>query len=245
MTPNLVFSDFRIFNTPVLVPEKGSPTHISYASNIILRHKQNYLTFEFTALNYRHQGSIHYSCILEGLEHAWNNLNRERKITYTNLQPGEYIFKVRANASGQRNNTAEIAIPLIIKPPFWRTLVAYSIYALLFLVFIWIAYRVLLNREKRKHSLELERVNARRIHEMDMMKLQFYTNISHELRTPLTLISAPVETLLTEKVDRNKTRAYYQMIHTNVQRLQRLINRNDFVSKAELFASLPDFGVSQ
>jgi signal transduction histidine kinase/ligand-binding sensor domain-containing protein/DNA-binding response OmpR family regulator len=225
--PNLVFTDFRLFNEPVPIHDKGSPLnkHISVTGDLFLKYNQNYITLEFAALNYRHQDDIHYICILEGLENSWNQLNKEQKITYTNLSPGQYIFKVKAFTTGHRNNISEIQLPITIKPPFWKSVLAYILYVILIIFIIISTYRFFLNEERKKHAIAMERMNAKRIHEMDMMKMQFYTNISHELRTPLTLISVPLETLLNESVSKEKTHSYYQMMFKNVQRLRRLINQ--------------------
>ncbi len=224
---NLVFTDFRLFNKPVKINGKGSPLkkHISFLNNITLKHNQNYFTIAFAALNYKQQNELQYTCMMEGLEGTWNKLDRERKITYTNLKPGDYKFRVRAYNTGHYNNYKEIFLNLAIKPPVWKTIWAYIVYTLLLILIILKIYQYFLNEEKKKHSLEIERMNAKRIHEMDMMKLQFYTNINHELRTPLTLISAPLETLMNEKIEQSKVLLYYQIMLNNVQRLKRLIDQ--------------------
>ncbi len=225
--PNLIFTNFKLFDEQVPVRQKKSPLnkHISFADEVTLKYNQNYITIEFADLNFKHQKEILYSCILEGLENSWNKLNHERKISYTNLKPGKYIFKVKSFTSGQKSNIAEISLPIHIKPPYWRTAFAYLTYIILITLIIIYSYRYFLNQEQKKHSLALERMNAKRIHELDMLKLQFYTNISHELRTPLTLISAPLELLISGNIDKDKTQSYYQLIHKNVQRLKRLITQ--------------------
>lgn len=227
VVPKLVFTNFNLFNEPVPIDRKKSPLkkHISYTEQLALRYNQNYITIGFAALNFNHQQEIQYMCILEGLEGSWNKLNSERKITYTNLKPGKYLFKVRAVTTGHKGSFSEISMPVLVRPPFWRTIVALLFYIILVVAIIVYSHRFFLMAERRKHALALERINAKRLHEMDMMKLQFYTNVSHELRTPLTLISAPLETLLNEQVDKEKARSYYQLMHKNVQRLRRMINQ--------------------
>jgi len=225
--PNLVFTDFRLFNKPVTIHNKDSPLkkHISILNQITLKHNQNYITLAFAALDYKQNDDLQYTCILEGLETNWNRLDKERKMTYTNLRPGHYIFRARAFSPGHINNSREISLQIIVNPPFWKTTWAYIAYFILLVFIIVYTYMYFLNEEKKKHSLAIERMNAKRIHEMDLMKLQFYTNISHELRTPLTLISAPLETLLNENVERNRMKSYYEIMLKNVQRLKRLIDQ--------------------
>jgi signal transduction histidine kinase/ligand-binding sensor domain-containing protein/DNA-binding response OmpR family regulator len=225
--PNLVFTGFRLFNKPVNINTKGSPLkeHISFVKSLTLNYNQNFITLAFAALNYNQQKEIQYSCMMEGLETSWNNLGKETKITYTNLVPGRYMFRVKAYNSNDSNNASHISLEILVKPPFWKTLWAYMVYLVLITFALIRIYVFFLNKEKRKNSLALERMNAKRIHEMDLMRLQFFTNISHEFRTPLTLLSAPLESLIQEKPDPAKAQSYYQLMLKNVQRLTRLINQ--------------------
>lgn len=225
--PNLVFTDLKLFNKPVIINHYDAPLkhHISNVTSLILKYNQNYLTLSFAALNYKHYKDVHYSCILEGMESSWNYLGKEHKVTYNNLAPGNYLFRVKAFSSNDYHNFSEISLPITIKPPFWKTLWAYLLYALVIISILFEVYRFILNKEKQKNALALERMNAKRIHEMDLMKLRFFTNISHEFRTPLTLISAPLETLIKENPEPEKARNYYQLMLKNVQRLKRLIDQ--------------------
>jgi Signal transduction histidine kinase len=225
--PNLVITDFKLFNKPVLINQKGSPLkqHISSINSITLNYNQNFITIAFAALNYKQHQEVLYSCILEGLESSWNNLGKEHKITYTNLSAGNYLFRARAYGSNNCNNSADICLHIVVRPPFWKTLWAYMVYIGLIIFVLIQTYRFFLNREKQRNALALERLNAKRIHEMDLMRLRFFTNISHEFRTPLTLLSAPLESLINEENNTEKNQSYYKLMLKNVRRLARLIDQ--------------------
>jgi signal transduction histidine kinase/ligand-binding sensor domain-containing protein/DNA-binding response OmpR family regulator len=225
--PNLVFTDFRLFNKPVIIDEKDSPLkkHIGKLKQITLKYNQNYVTIAFAALNYKQYNGLQYTCILEGLETNWNRLDKERKITYTNLSPGHYLFRARVFSPGHIDNSSEISLQIIVNPPLWKTTWAYFVYFMLLFFIVVRIYIYFLNEEKKKHALAIERMNAKRIHEMDLLKLHFYTNVSHELRTPLTLISAPLESLLKDNVEHSKMKSYYEIMLKNIQRLKRLIDQ--------------------
>jgi len=225
--PNLVFTDFRLFNKPVAVNENKSPLkhHISAEKNITLKYNQNFITISFSALNYKQENEIQYSCMMEGLETSWNNLGKEHRATYTNLTPGTYLFKVKAFCPSDYNSTSFISLQIIIRPPVWKTVWANLIYLLLFVFALIQGYMFFLNKEKRKNALALERLNAKRIHEIDLMRLQFFTNISHEFRTPLTLLSAPLDSLMKENPEPAKAQSYYLLMLRNIQRLTRLIDQ--------------------
>jgi len=94
---------------------------ITYTKKIVLDYKQNIFSFEFAALNYTIPEKNQYKCKLEGFDKEWNYIGTRRFISYTNIPPGEYIFKVIAsNNDGIWNNEGQ-SIQIIIKPPFWRT----------------------------------------------------------------------------------------------------------------------------
>ncbi|HEY4784595.1 MAG TPA: two-component regulator propeller domain-containing protein, partial [Bacteroidales bacterium] len=225
--PNLVFTDFRLFNKSATVGNNKSPLkhHISFEKTVELKYNQNFITISFAALNYNQEKEIRYSCMMEGLETSWNNLGVEHRATYTNLTPGKYLFKVKAFSPSDYYNTSLISLEIVVRPPFWKTFWAYIIYWLLIVFALFQTYNFFLAWEKRKNALALERLNAKRVHEIDLMRLQFFTNISHEFRTPLTLLSAPLDSLIKENPEPAKAQSYYQMMLRNVQRLTRLIDQ--------------------
>jgi signal transduction histidine kinase/DNA-binding response OmpR family regulator/ligand-binding sensor domain-containing protein len=225
--PNLVFTDFRIFNKRVTLNDKNSPLkeQLSAGGSVVLKHNQNFITISFSALDFKLQKNIQYQCLMEGLETTWDFLNQEHRATYTNLPPGNYTFRVKAYSSNDNNNISEIALKIIVKPPFWKTFWAYALYLLIIIVALFQTYSFFIKREKQRNALALERLNAKRTHEMDLMRLQFFTNISHEFRTPLTLISAPLNSLIKENPEPVKAQSYYQIMLRNVQRLTRLIDQ--------------------
>ena len=117
-------TDFQIFNKPVDYAKSGSqfPVHISEAKEIRLKWNQSVFSFSFAAINYNHPQKNQYSYIMDGFEKEWNYTDAFRRyVTYTNLDPGEYTFKVRAsNNDGIWNNNG-IALRIIILPPWWNT----------------------------------------------------------------------------------------------------------------------------
>jgi len=223
---NLELTDIKIFNKSIYPNQHNSPlsSTITFTKRLDLNYDQNFVTFEFSSLNFKKGKDIQYSCILEGLEDKWNDIGRENKISYTNLSYGNYVFRVKAYDSGYHNNFEEKILKIRIHPPFWRTKIAYILYFLMLSLSLYKFYVFFLNQEKKKSALALERLNAKKEHEIDLMKLRFFMNVSHEFRTPLTLLSAPLESLMKGDVDHEKTIAYYQLMHQNIQRLKRLID---------------------
>ncbi|HXO73563.1 MAG TPA: ATP-binding protein, partial [Puia sp.] len=147
-----------------------------------------------------------------------------RKATFTNLDAGHYVFRVKASDEDGVWSNNEASLSITILPPWWKTPLAYIIYALLTLSLLYFARRLIIQRARTRFALEHERQEARRMHEVDMMKIRFFTNMSHELRTPLSLILAPVEKLLSHARQPEPAKQY-QVIHRNARRLLHLVNQ--------------------
>ncbi len=120
--PPVVLTDFQIFNKSV-----SSRNNLSYISSITriteipISYDENVFSFEFAALDYNSSQSIQYAYMMEGFDKDWIYSGSRRLATYTNLDPGEYTFKVKAtNADGIWNENAK-SVSIIIEPPFWMT----------------------------------------------------------------------------------------------------------------------------
>ncbi len=121
--PPVYLTGLQIFNKPVLVNEKGSPLqkHINYSEEITLRHDQSVFRIEYAALNYIVPDNNHYAYKLDGFDKDWNYVGQKRATTYTNLDPGEYTFRVKASNNDGYWNDQGAALRIIITPPYWRT----------------------------------------------------------------------------------------------------------------------------
>ncbi len=231
--PPVVFTDFQIRYQSVDFGEPGSPLqkHISATEAITLPYSDNVFSFEFAALDYSVPEKNLYSFKLENFNKEWSKPGSERKALYTNLNPGNYVFRVRgSNADGVWNEEGA-TIKITITPPWWRTWWAYSLYGLFLFSAFYSLHRYEKNRQKHKHKAELRHVETRKLKELDKLKSDFFANISHEFRTPLTLILGPTEQLMEEVTEGSKKKL--SMVRSNAQSLLRLINQLLDVSKLE------------
>ncbi|WP_165823963.1 ligand-binding sensor domain-containing protein [Pseudochryseolinea flava] len=120
--PPVYITDFRLFNKPVPIGEKEIlKQHILFTKDIRLSYEENIFSFEFTALNYRQPEKNRYQYIMEGFQDEWIDAGNERKVSYTNLSPGEYTFRVRASNNDGVWNEEGASIHITIVPPFWKT----------------------------------------------------------------------------------------------------------------------------
>ncbi|KQS26982.1 hybrid sensor histidine kinase/response regulator [Dyadobacter sp. Leaf189] len=120
--PPIYVTDFQIFNQSVNVGD-GSvlSRHITQTRDITVSHEDLMLSFEFSALNYTLPRKNKYAYKLEGFDKDWIFSNTTRKATYTNLDPGDYLFHVKASNNDGVWNETGTSIRLHIIPPFWQT----------------------------------------------------------------------------------------------------------------------------
>lgn len=228
--PDVVITNLSLFNRP---KEKFEfEKDITELKVVELSYSQNDLHLEFVALHYSYPANNQYKYKLENFDNNWIDAGTQRNATYTNLDPGEYEFKVIAsNCDGIWNETGT-SIKIIINPPIWATTWAYLLYALLTLALIYFFWKLNLRRIKAKHEYEMSKFEAEKLHEVDEMKSRFFANISHEFRTPLTLILGPAKDII-EKSKDNEAKQNAGLIKRSANRLFGLVNQLLDLSKLE------------
>jgi len=169
-----------------------------------------------------------------------NNIN---SLSYTNLGPGNYTLKYRAQSTNGVWSEY-ISLPINISKPFWLSLWAYILYiALLILLIAFIVkYRTVVLEKQTKN---LERIVLQRTYQLKEALHQsqlLYTSISHEFRTPLTLILGPVE-LLKKQIEKKPSNLKlcnkeFQTIEENARRLLKLVDQLLSLAKSKLTKSL-------
>lgn len=224
----LIFTELRIFNRIVPVTDGKNAIltkSISETSHLILRYDQNVFTLEFAALDFINNSSTLYSYYLEGFDKGWNEPSTARTATYTNLNPADYTLQIKRILPGNPAGSENLILKITILPPFWMTWWFRSLIILVIGALGYFLIRFIINREKIKNELVFERIKARNLHELDMLKLRLFTNISHEIRTPLTLILGPLEKLISNKVPEADIPAHLAVVYRNTRQLDRLINQ--------------------
>jgi ligand-binding sensor domain-containing protein len=120
--PPVWITGLQIFNKPVEIGrESPLSENISQLKSIELSYEQSVFTFEFAALNYTSPEVNEYAYMLEGFDKDWNYVGNKRTATYTNLNAGEYTFKVKGSNNDGVWNDKGATIKVIITPPFWKT----------------------------------------------------------------------------------------------------------------------------
>lgn len=158
--PPVVLTGLRVFDQRISLPDSA----ISARRVLRLRPTQNFLTFEFAALNLQLPEKNRYRYRLRGLDNRWIAVQGNRpEARFTNLSPGKYTFEVLAANNDGFWSPRPTVLRVLIPPPWWRTWWFRLGLVLMFLLLLWAAYRVRVNQ-----LLALERVRhaiARDLHD--------------------------------------------------------------------------------
>jgi len=191
--PALLLNRLLINNKPVTVGSRYvSKTTGDTIQKLVVPYDDGMLTFGFTALEYAAPDKISYAYYLEGWDKGWNYSGNLRNAAYTRLGEGTYKLHVKATNSVGEWNPKEVELEVVVLPPWYRSWVAYILYASAFagMIFLFIRYRT--NRNRLQYEMKLLQFQT----EQEKKKMTLFTRISHEFRTPLTLIINPVQELL-------------------------------------------------
>ena len=223
---NIVFTGMQLFNKPVHPGDNKVLKHsINKVDKIILGYDQNVITLGYTAFSYSSKGRCQYAYYLEGFENGWNYVGDRNFATYTNLNPGTYIFHVKGSMDDIQAKANERLLKITVRPPFWLTNWAFAGYFVLACLFSILVFKVGKNLEKSRSMVVMERREKEHSDEINKVKLEFFTNISHELKTPLTLILGPLSRIMEEENLSPAFRKRLIGIERNANRLFQLINQ--------------------
>jgi signal transduction histidine kinase/ligand-binding sensor domain-containing protein len=159
--PPIRLTDFKIAHKSVRLD-----TAIQFKKNIILNHEQNVFSFEFSALNFTNPAKNQYAYKMEGFHEDWIYIGTERTASFTNLDPGDYTFRVIGSNNHGIWNEKGTSIKVIITPPWWQTWWAYSIYSILFISVIFTGIRY--DNRRRQKKLDAIFIREKELHELQL-----------------------------------------------------------------------------
>ena len=234
--PPVYITGFQIYNQEIKIGEEGSPLKqsINYTRELTIAHNQSTFSIDFAALGYTAPQMTEYRYMMDGLDKHWTLLKKNRKVYFTNLLPGNYLFRVQAaNNSGKWNNQ-ETTLRIIVSPPFWKTNLAYALYLIIFIIANYYFIRYYHRWVEEKNTRRAERWEAKKEKELYQAKIEFFTNVTHEIRTPLTLISGPLDEVIRKSDQREGIADNLATMKKNTERLIALTDQLLDFRKAEV-----------
>jgi signal transduction histidine kinase/ligand-binding sensor domain-containing protein/CheY-like chemotaxis protein/HPt (histidine-containing phosphotransfer) domain-containing protein len=228
--PRVVLTTAAKLNRTIPSKQLPGPTQ-----PLALAYDDKLVTLDFAALDFTSPANNHYAYQLEGFDAGWIDAGSLHRATYTNLDAGDYTFKVRAaNADGVWSQSA-LAIPVHVAPAPWKTpaaRLAYVVLGVLVSGYLWRLQRLRRERELR-YSRELEetvQVRTRELEErnqqlqvMSRAKSDFLARMSHELRTPMNGVLGMTSLLLDTRIDPAQRR-FAEAIHRSADSLLAIVD---------------------
>ncbi|MGL1887631.1 MAG: methyl-accepting chemotaxis protein [Reichenbachiella sp.] len=98
-----------------------SNKNITFLDELVLNYDQNFFSLEYVGLSFRHSEKNQYQYIMEGLQERWVDAGTQRKVSFTGIAPGDYVFKVRASNNNGLWTDMPATLKITIVPPYWQT----------------------------------------------------------------------------------------------------------------------------
>ncbi len=223
----IVFTGISILDEPVTPHDEYLEKQLLYLKKddmLTLEYYHSLITIEFANPQFPTSANCDYEVMLVGFDREWRNLGRSSRVTYTNLNPGDYKFRVKSSCGSTQNTSYSKDLNIYIKKPWWITWWAFTGYVLLFVFLLYLFFRYSARWANIKSKLRTEQLLRHKEQELNDLKQRFFTNLSHEIRTPLTLIINSVERL-SSKIPVNKEyQKSFLSIRKNVNHLTQLVN---------------------
>lgn len=229
--PKAVLTNLLISNEDILPNNRINgqvilKKNLSYTDKICLSYKNNLFSLQFSTFDFDFSKSNKYLYKLEGFDNKWmTTYNHENAVTYSNLPPGTYTFKVAAINNNGQTDTQPATLDIVVGTPPWKSTWAYLAYSLFLAIIIWLIVKYYKNKIRLQNEIQLEKSKREQEHELAEMKANFFTTVSHELRTPLTLLVAPLSEIKSNTVDNNRMNELHELIAFNAEKLMHLVNQ--------------------
>lgn len=227
-TVPIVFTDLYV-NNNIVKPGDGSGLlrkSILHTEELILPHHKNSISLRYAVLNYSDPAASSIMYRMEGFDEEWIEPEEKQNIVYSNLKPGSYRLNIALQKTGNQGDPDIIkTLFILIRPPFWLSVWAYFIYAILLMTSIVIVTRLIEIRNLKRQRERMLLFEQEKERELYRSKIDFFTNVAHEIRTPLSLIKAPLDhVILTEHVS-EAVKENLLIMGKNTDRLLNLTNQ--------------------
>jgi ligand-binding sensor domain-containing protein/signal transduction histidine kinase len=226
-TPDLYINSIQVNNAELTIDSNKSALKksIIYTDKITLSHDQSSISIAFSLLSFIAPEMTQYEYKMEGFDPSWTYLKSNRRIYYTNLPTGNYVFRIKALDSKGIAVIKEKKLVIEILPPWWESKTAYGLYIFLLIGIISFVILFYHNRQNFKNKIKNYQYENAKEKELHEIKIDFFTNLAHEIRTPLTLIIGPLEKVKHLTANMPNLESSLNFMEKNTNRLLSLTNQ--------------------
>lgn len=234
--PDIVITKFTLLEDDKWKSRELFISKYSAESNqIILDYDENMFSIEFASLDYTNPGENIFQYKIDQINKEWIDYGNKRSIMVTNLEPGEYTFRIRGSNNDKLLNNEGIVLTIIVRPPFWKTEGFFFILGLVIILIFISIYSFLVKLKTNKilesKNKELEQTNLKlsesekRLKMLNNTKDKFFSIIAHDLRNPFNPLLALTELLDDDypDLDESERRDFIKEIRHGAKRLYDLL----------------------
>lgn len=229
--PKIYITEIEINNNKIAIDEVVNDRillqqNVSFENGLVLDYQERSVTFRFSSLDYSQAETNFYAYKLDGFDKEWTHVSGSTNFAiYSNLESGEYTFRVKTTKQNTQSNNAEATFSFVVNPPLYLStgfILAYIVIAILVTYYSLKTYSA---RVKLKNELQISRLERAHAEELDQTKERFFTNISHELRTPISLILPPIQEIQKKGNLDQMSKNLISLAERNSIRLLKLVNQ--------------------
>ncbi|WKN44949.1 hybrid sensor histidine kinase/response regulator transcription factor [Tunicatimonas pelagia] len=186
----VILTTFKVNHHPTAIAgTNGRTQSVKAGDQVRLTHRQRMFSVEYRTIDFAYAAEREYFYRLEGFDRRWHKAGSERLATYTDVPPGQYVFKVKSSDHRSEPAGSVTTLGIYILPPWWKTWWANVAYVLLSAGAFYLIMRL-------HWKWQYEKKEKEKLFQLDMMKVHFIANVSHEIKTPLTLIKTPLDKMV-------------------------------------------------
>lgn len=227
ITPNVVFTDLKIHDISVIPSDTSVlKSNINVTEEIELSYSDNSLTFEYCALDFKDPSKNKYSFKMEGFENEWSQFSIIRTAHYTNLNPGEYTFRVKGTNDDGVFNEQGTSLKILILPPWWKTWWFTVIWIISLALLFGLTIRFITARRYKK---KLDKIRQQQVIEKERLRISndMHDEVGSSL-TRITLLSEIAKSKLGESEEIRKISEASREVVNNMDEIVWAVNpRND------------------
>ncbi|MCK5222803.1 MAG: hypothetical protein KAR14_14545, partial [Candidatus Aminicenantes bacterium] len=220
----LLVNGTPLYPTARLSPRNILPEVISNCPDLALSFENRNIELEFSSFPYDHIEQERYAYMLTGYDETWNLTKvRSNSVTYNNLPPGKYVFKIKSATDHLQVDVSSLNIK--VYRPVWTQPLSLGLYTLLTLIIIGFIILQFVRTRREKIQMEFIQTEKDKNELIATSKTRFFINISHELLNSIGLITYPLNNLLSDRELKGSVRNSLLHIEMNFHFLKAYIDQ--------------------